>query len=114
MKKLDIISTNIRVDSLSWLYSLLLALVPANSSVGRASDCSSEGRRFEPGLVDIETSLTQLVECQLHELKVVGSIPIRGTSCLTQCSYDSIFVYMEALTVVVVNFYVSGMIDFHF
>ena len=24
MKKLDIISTNIRVDSLSWLYSLLL------------------------------------------------------------------------------------------
>ena len=28
---------------------------PANSSVGRASDCSSEGRRFEPDLVDIKT-----------------------------------------------------------
>ena len=62
----------------------VLALGPANSSVGRASDCSSEGRRFEPGLVDIETSLTQLVGCQPHELKVVGSIPTRGTSCLTQ------------------------------
>ena len=33
----------------------VLALSPANSSVGRASDCSSEGRRFEPGFVDIET-----------------------------------------------------------
>ena len=57
----------------------------ANSSVGRASDCSSEGRRFEPGLVDINTSLTQLVECQPHELKAVGSIPTRGMSC-----FDSI------------------------
>ena len=47
----------------------------ANSSVGRASDCSSEGRRFEPGLVDIKTLLTQLVECQPHELKAMGSIP---------------------------------------
>ena len=72
----------------------VLAVGPANSSVGRASDCSSEGRRFEPGLVDIETSLTQLVECQPHELKVVGSIPTRGTSC-----FNSIFVSM--LTVVV-------------
>ena len=53
----------------------------ANSSVGRASDCSSEGRQFEPGLVDIKTSLTQLVECQPHELKAVGSIPTRGRSC---------------------------------
>ena len=53
----------------------VLALCPANSSVGRVSDCSSEGRQFEPSLVDIETSLTQLVECQPHELKVVGSIP---------------------------------------
>ena len=33
----------------------------ANSSVGRASDCSSEGRRFEPDLADIKTSLTQLI-----------------------------------------------------
>ena len=48
---------------------------PANSSVGRASDCRSEGRRFESDLVDIKTSLTQLVECQPHELKAVGSIP---------------------------------------
>ena len=54
---------------------------PANSSVGRASDCSSEGRRLEPDLVDIKTSLTQLVECQPHELKAVGSIPTRGVSC---------------------------------
>ena len=76
----------------------VLAVGPANSSVGRASDCNSEGRRFEPGLVDIETSLTQLVECQPHELKVVGSIPTRGTSC-----FNSIFVSM--LTVVVVNLY---------
>ena len=53
---------------------------PANSSVGRASDCSSECRQFEPDLVDIETSLTQLVECQPHELKAVGSIPTRATS----------------------------------
>ena len=53
----------------------VLAPGPPNSSVGRASDCSSEGHWFEPGLVDIETSLTQLVECQPHELKVVGSIP---------------------------------------
>ena len=53
----------------------------ANSSVGRASDCSSEGRRFKPGLVDIKTSLAQLVECQPHELKAVGSIPTRGRSC---------------------------------
>ena len=59
----------------------VLALGPANSSVGGASDCSSEGRRFEPGSVDIETSLTQMVECQPHELKAVGSIPTRGTSC---------------------------------
>ena len=41
----------------------------ANSSVGRASDCSSEGRQFKPGLVDIKTSLTQLVECEPHELR---------------------------------------------
>ena len=53
---------------------------PANSSVGRASDCSSEGRRFKPDLVDIKTSLTQLVECQPHELKAVGLIPARGIS----------------------------------
>ena len=53
----------------------------ANSSVGRVSDCSSEGRRFEPGLVDIKTSLTQLVECQPHELKTMASIPTRGRSC---------------------------------
>ena len=53
---------------------------PADSSVGRESDCSPEGGRFEPDLVDIKTSLTQLVECQPHELKAVGSIPKRGTS----------------------------------
>ena len=53
----------------------------ANSSVGRASDCSSEGRRFEPGLADIKTTLTQLVECEPDELKAVGSIPTRGRSC---------------------------------
>ena len=53
----------------------------ANSSIGRVSDCSSEGRQFEPGLVDIKTSLTQLVECQPQELKVVGSIPTRSTLC---------------------------------
>ena len=58
------------------------AIGPANSSVGRASDCSSEGRWFEPDLVDIKTPLTQLVECQPHELKAVGSIPTRGTSRL--------------------------------
>ena len=68
----------------SFLIFHVLALGPANSSVGRVADCSSQGRRFEPGLVDIETSLTQLVECQPHELKVVGSIPTRGTSCLTR------------------------------
>ena len=28
-----------------------------------------------------KTSLTQMVECQPHELKAVGSIPTRGTSC---------------------------------
>ena len=55
---------------------------PANSSVGRASDCSSEGCRFEPSLIDIKTSLTQFVECQPHELKAVGSIPTQGTSRL--------------------------------
>ena len=59
---------------------------PANSSVGRASDCSSEGRRFEPDLVEIKTSLNQLVECQPPELKAVGSIPTRGTSV-----FNSIF-----------------------
>ena len=37
--------------------------------------------KFEPDLVDIKTSLTQLVECQPHELKAVGSIPPRGVSC---------------------------------
>ena len=43
---------------------------PANSSVGRASDCSSEGHRFKPGLVDVNlTFLTRLVEQQPHELK---------------------------------------------
>ena len=41
----------------------------ANSSVGTASDCSSESCRFKPNLEDINTSLTQLVECQPHELK---------------------------------------------
>ena len=47
----------------------------ANSSVGRASDSSSEGHWFEPDLVDIKTLLTQLVECQPHELKAMDSIP---------------------------------------
>ena len=65
----------------SFLIFRVLALGPAISSVGRASDCSSEGCRFELGLVDIETSLTQLVECQPHELKAVGLIPTQGTSC---------------------------------
>ena len=46
------------------------------SSVGRASDCSSESCRFGR----YKTSLTQLVECQPHERKAVGSIP-RGMSC---------------------------------
>ena len=59
----------------------LCSVGSANSSVGRASDCSSEGRWFESGLVDIKTSLTQLVECQPHELKAMGSIPTRGRSC---------------------------------
>ena len=48
------------------------------------SDCSSEGRQFEPELVEIKISLTQLVEC--HELKAVSSIPTRGTSV-----FNSIF-----------------------
>ena len=74
----------------SFLIFDVLAVGPANSSVGRVSDCSSEGLRFEPGLVDIETSLTQLVECQPHELKVVGSIPTRGTSC-----FNSIFIRLN-------------------
>ena len=39
------------------------------------------GPRFKPGLADIKTLLTQLVECQPHELKAVGSIPTRGRSC---------------------------------
>ena len=64
---------------------------PANSSVGRASDCSSEGHQFEPDLVDIKTSLTQLVECQPHELKAVDSIPTRGTFELIFFLYDLIF-----------------------
>ena len=41
---------------------------------------SSEGHWFN--LADIKTSLTQLVECQPHELKAMGSIPKRGTPCL--------------------------------
>ena len=53
----------------------LCSVGSANSSVGRVSDCSSEGRQFEHSLVDIKISLTQLVECQPHELKAVGSIP---------------------------------------
>ena len=63
------------------MFLYLYSIGSANSSVGRASDCSSEGRRFEPDLVNIKTSLTQLVECQPHELKAVGSIPARGMSC---------------------------------
>ena len=59
----------------------LCSVGSANSSVGRVSDCSSEGRRFEPALVDIKTLLTQLVECQPQELKVMGSIPTQGTLC---------------------------------
>ena len=51
------------------------SITPVYSSVGRASDCSSHGRRFEPDLVDIRTSLTQLVECQPHELKAMCLIP---------------------------------------
>ena len=31
-----------------------LTISPANSSVGRVSDCSSEGRRFKPGLADVK------------------------------------------------------------
>ena len=62
------------------MFLYLCSIGSANSSVGRASDCSSEGRRFEPDLVDMKTSLTQLVECQPHELKAVGSIPTRGIS----------------------------------
>ena len=63
---------------------VLVFVGSAKSSVGRASDCSSEGHRFEPSLVDIKTSLTHLVECQCHELKAMGSIPTRGTLCLYQ------------------------------
>ena len=37
----------------SFLIFNVLAVCPANSSVGRASDCSSEGRRFKPGLADV-------------------------------------------------------------
>ena len=63
------------------MFLYLCSIGSANSSVGRASsDCSSEGRRFEPDLVDIKTSLTQLVECQPDELKAAGSIPTRGIS----------------------------------
>ena len=63
------------------MFLYLYSIGSANSSVGRASDCSSEGSRFEPDLVDIKTSLTQLVKCQPHELKAVGWIPTRGMSC---------------------------------
>ena len=63
------------------MFSHSCSVGSANSSVGIASDSSSEGRWFEPGLVDIKTSLTQFVECQPHELKAVGSIPTRGRSC---------------------------------
>ena len=38
-------------DEIMFLYSYSIG--PANSSVGRASDCSSEGRRFKPGLADV-------------------------------------------------------------
>ena len=61
------------------LYSCTIG--SANSSVGRASDCSSDSRPFKPDLADIKTSLTQLVECQPHELKAMGSIPTRGKPC---------------------------------
>ena len=57
-------------------------------------------------MVDIETSLTQLVECQPHRLKVVGSIPTQGTSCFNSIFIRLKFVSMEALTIVVVNLYV--------
>ena len=39
-------------DEIMFLYSYSIG--PANSSVGRASDCSSEGRRFKPGLADVK------------------------------------------------------------
>ena len=69
------------------MFLYLHSIGSANSSVGSASDWSSEGRRFKADLADIiKTSLTQLVECQPHELKAVGSIPIWGTLC-----FNSIF-----------------------
>ena len=63
------------------MFLYLYSIGSANRSVGRASDGSSEGRRFKPDLADIKTSLIQLVECQPHELKAVGSTPTRGMSC---------------------------------
>ena len=63
------------------MFLYLYSIGSAISSVGTASDCSSESCRFEPDLVDVKTSLTQLVECQPHELKFVGSIPTQGMTC---------------------------------
>ena len=63
------------------MFLYLYSFGSANSSVGKATDCSSEGCRFKPDLVNIKTSLTQLVECQPYELKAVDSIPTRGMSC---------------------------------
>ena len=40
------------IDYIIFLHSNSIG--PANSSVGRVSDCSSEGRRFKPGLADVK------------------------------------------------------------
>ena len=62
------------------LYSYTICSV--NSSAGRASDCSFEGRRFKPDLADIKNLVNSVGSvCQPHELKAVGSIPTRGTPC---------------------------------
>ena len=86
------------------MFLYLYSIGSANSSVGRASDCSYEGCWFESDLVDIKTSFTQLVECQPHELKVVGSILTRGVSCFISiflakfsCTTFSILIFSLSL-----------------
>ena len=53
----------------------ILSVLP----IAQLGECQTVVLKVVPDLVDIKTSLTQLVECQPHELKAMGSIPTRGT-----------------------------------
>ena len=67
MKKLDIISTNIRVDSLSWLYSLLVKIKRKVSSTLEAEPLSIKGA--SDNAIYVGSLLSEFISVNFKEIK---------------------------------------------